>query len=112
MNVRFLSFGRNNESRRLAWLEDYLKSLPKGLKILDAGAGELRNKQFCMHLDYVSQDFCQYEGCGNASALQTGKWNTEGIDLISDIIAIPASTSSFDVVLCTEVLEHIPDPYV
>jgi len=106
----FTSFGRNNESGRLSWLKNKLTQLPPGLRILDAGAGELRNKQYCSHLEYVSQDFCQYEGKGDGVALQTGDWDTSRIDLVCDISSIPVADENFDVVLCTEVFEHIPDP--
>jgi SAM-dependent methyltransferase len=103
-------FGRSNEAERLVWLRLVIKNIAAGSRILDAGAGELRNKFFCGHLEYISQDFCQYEGKGDGIALQTGEWDTTRIDLVSDITNIPAPSDSFDVVLCTEVLEHVPDP--
>ncbi len=101
--------GTANQINRDLWIKQKLKNIKNG-KILDAGAGECRYKKFCSHLDYYSQDFCKYSGVGDKSALQTGKWNTAEVDIVSDVTKIPVDDYSFDVVLCTEVLEHISNP--
>jgi SAM-dependent methyltransferase len=103
-------FGLTNEKNRQKWISSRLASLPKAIRILDAGAGELRNRPLCSHLNYVSQDFCQYQGTGDSVGLQTGKWDTHLIDIVCDITDIPEINASFDAILCSEVFEHIPDP--
>lgn len=101
---------KKNKATREEWLEKTLKAIPHGLRLLDAGAGELDNRKYCSHLDYVSQDFCQYEGTGDGKGLQTGLWNTDKIDIVGDIENIAEKDGSFDVILCSEVLEHLSNP--
>lgn len=102
--------GTKNLIDRQNWVETALLNLPKGSRLLDAGAGESQYRKHCDHLVYVSQDFNEYTGDGNCKGLQTGVWDTTSIDIVSDIINIPEPNSSFDAILCTEVFEHIPDP--
>lgn len=102
--------GRNNQDAREEWLERTLREISQGSRILDAGAGELQYKKFCSHLEYVSQDFGQYDGEGDNHGLQMSSWDNTKLDIVSDITAIPVDDESFDAIMCVEVFEHISEP--
>lgn len=105
-----ITVGTHNQSTREKWLKKTISKIPTGSHILDAGAGELQYKRFCKNLKYTSQDFAQYEGDGDGHGLQMGKWDNSKLDIVSDITNIPVKNTSFDAIMCIEVLEHIPYP--
>jgi SAM-dependent methyltransferase len=90
-----------------------LESLPKGANILDAGAGEQPFKKHCQNLNYFAQDFNKYskpikkrfDDAVNPDDYVYGQMNYVG-----DIWEIQEKDQFFDVILCTEVFEHIPYP--
>lgn len=109
--IRLFCGTATNECVRNDWISREIAGIENGKSILDAGAGELKWKKACSHLKYVSQDFCEYNGTGDSKGLQqNGKWDISGIDIVSDITDIPVENNSFDVILCSEVFEHIPYP--
>lgn len=99
----------SSQAARDVWVHSVLAQRPKGGSLLDVGAGECIYKKAAEHLEYVSQDAAQYDGQGNREGLQTGSWDFSRIDIVCDVLDIPEDRQ-FDTVLCTEVLEHVPDP--
>jgi hypothetical protein len=99
-----------NAPTRYRWIESKLAGLPPKWRILDAGCGEQPFKPFCSHLQYVAQDFGKYDGMGDGRGLQMGEFDQSKLDFVCDITSIPQPDASFDAILCTEVLEHVPNP--
>lgn len=91
---------RQNSSRE--YLQDFVKeaatSLPAEALVLDAGAGDCRYKPLFSQAQYESADFCQVDK-------EYGE-----ITYVCDLANIPVREGRYDLVLLTQVLEHIPEP--
>ncbi|TLG77628.1 class I SAM-dependent methyltransferase [Methylocystis sp. B8] len=98
-----LAFNVRNRDR---WIAEQAAGVPAGSKVLDVGAGSAPYRSLFAHCEYKTQDFAQLKD----DQLRHGGYAP--IDFVSDANAIPVSDASFDVVLCTEVLEHVPEPIV
>lgn len=106
MNTTQLSKMINfNEIQRDKWIKEKSLSVKIGSVVLDIGAGTCPYKDFFQHCSYIALDFAKYKGLKRNGQATYGK-----IDIISDILCIPVKSNSIDVVLCTEVLEHVFDP--
>jgi SAM-dependent methyltransferase len=97
-----------NQRHRDRWVEKIARSLPKGTRILDVGAGEGRYRSLFAHCDYRTQDLGEYQG--TSEGLLKDNWKYAQIDYLCDASAIPCDDGSFDAILCTEVLEHVREP--
>lgn len=72
-----------------------------GKSMIDVGAGESQYKKYFNHLQYTAQDL----GIGDKD------WDFSKLDIVSEIYQIPVEDSSFDYILCTQVLEHLKYPH-
>lgn len=96
-----LAFNLRNRDR---WIAEQAKRVPAGSRVLDVGAGSAPYRPLFAHCDYKTQDFAQLKD----EQLRYGGYAP--IDFVSDADAIPIPDASVDVVLSTEVLEHVPEP--
>ena len=98
--ANFLSRLKPNSSR--TYLDEFTKkaalSLPAGANVLDAGAGKGLYKHHFVYQNYESADFCQIDKAYGE------------ITYVCDLENIPVDSEKYDLVLLTQVLEHLPNP--
>jgi SAM-dependent methyltransferase len=99
-----------NEVVRHKWIKRVLCNLDQNSKILDAGCGTQPYRRYCQHLEYYAQDFGDYAPDKDSDGLQMDGWEYGELNYTGDIWDIDEKDLFFDVVLCTEVLEHVPYP--
>lgn len=100
----------SNEEKRNNWIREKLAELQDGVTLLDAGAGEMQYAPYCERFKYIAQDFGMYVPDKDNKGLTPDKWDTSRVSITCDIINMPLEDNSIDVVLCTEVLEHLQNP--
>lgn len=90
-----------NSVRRDSWVAAQAARIPSGSRVLDVGAGTGPYRPLFAHCKYSAHDFAE-------EPRTIGRYTK--LDYTSDVTAIPVPEASFDVILCTEVLEHVPEP--
>jgi SAM-dependent methyltransferase len=73
-------------------------SVPEGGCVLDAGAGEGAYRIHFAHATYEAADFLEVDKV------------YAPVDYVCSLDAIPVEDERYDLVLCTQVLEHLPEP--
>jgi SAM-dependent methyltransferase len=103
--MNFDQISNNNQIERDIWVRNSIRKYFLNGTVLDVGSGTAPYKKDLQHLNYLAHDFGEYKGVKLG-----GDVSYASIDIKSDISDIPLKTGSLDYIICTEVLEHVPEP--
>lgn len=82
-----------------AFVAEQARALAPGARVIDVGAGDAPYRELFADQVYVTLD--------HAESQHTGR-----VDIVAGAEAIPVQDDSFDAVLCTQILEHVPEPLI
>lgn len=104
-----------NSKVRKEWIKKKLLQIPEGSILLDAGAGQMKYAPYCKHLRYIAQDFGEYSSKTAEGGLHSDLKGWDDLDksklnIVCDVIDMPLEDESVDVILCSEVFEHLKNP--
>jgi SAM-dependent methyltransferase len=74
------------------------QSVSQNSLVLDAGAGSCPYKRHFVHVNYESADFCSVDK------------DYASVTYVCDLSSIPVEDGRYDLVFCSQTLEHIPEP--
>ena len=92
-----------NSSR--LYLADFLRAAAAeaahtGARVLDVGAGDCRYKELFAGARYEATDFCKVDK----------PYAYGDLDVVADLVALPLAPAAYDLLVCTQVMEHLADP--
>lgn len=103
LSARLQEFVRESPVARephIPFLREALQGLRSGARILDVGAGDMPYRELFAGFEYVSNDWAGTEHVPD-----------QPVDIVAPAHALPVEDGSFDAVVCTQVLEHLPEPW-
>jgi SAM-dependent methyltransferase len=83
----------------LAFVQAAAAATAPGARVLDVGAGNAPYRELFAHAEYLTSDWTASPHDGARRA-----------DVVGSAEALPVGDGEFDVVLCTQVLEHVAEP--
>lgn len=97
--LRFTAELRHERESLLRFALRVARELEPGARLIDVGAGNSPYRELFGHLRYESTDW--------EHSVHPG---ARGVDHVAPAHALPVPDAAYEAVLCTQVLEHVPNP--
>jgi SAM-dependent methyltransferase len=81
-------------------VSNFAKALPRGVRVLDAGAGETAHKHY----------FAAQRYCGLDLAVGDKAWDYSQLDVLGDLETLPFPDATFEAAINIVTLEHVLHP--